>query len=86
MTGGISPQKALVISLPLDGGSCSGLYTYSVGCGCAVASHLKPSIMAKSRLASPHPLQRVVTRNSGEYNNRDAVLTVRLACILSRHS
>lgn len=27
MTGGISPQKALVISLPLDGGSCSGLHT-----------------------------------------------------------
>lgn len=27
VTGGISPQKALVISLPLDGVSCSGLHT-----------------------------------------------------------
>lgn len=33
MTGGISPQKALVISLPLDGGSCAGLLMHTVGCG-----------------------------------------------------
>lgn len=67
VTGGISPEKALVISLPLDGGSCSGLhariYTQRGGDGKTHARQL--DVVCRRFLMEARERPSVVTLNLG---------------------